>query len=267
MTAGLDLLDVGVRPRHELTGLGLVVEREVQALQVREEPLAQVGLGPQRDPERGVAAEAGARSPGRRRPATIASVERDHLAAVALAHAVVDRGRREQRDRELRERSSMTPAAMPPMTHHFCGRIAEYMSRQPARGGPPVSVVVRRSSALVSASTLTHPSRPRRGVRSGRRARLPVALEGRQDMPGRPTESSSTISASAAVNRGVIGRRRRAQRPAHPGRPSPRTASPTSVASGPTSTTAPSGLDRRLELTGSERARLELGLGRLAAPR
>ncbi len=32
---GVDLLDVGVGPRHELAGLGLVVEREVQPLEVR----------------------------------------------------------------------------------------------------------------------------------------------------------------------------------------------------------------------------------------
>ena len=56
---GLDLLDVGVRPGHQLAGLRLVVEREVQPLQVREQPLAQVGLGPQRDAERGVPAETG----------------------------------------------------------------------------------------------------------------------------------------------------------------------------------------------------------------
>ena len=29
---------------HELAGLGLVVEREVQPLEVREQPVAQVGL-------------------------------------------------------------------------------------------------------------------------------------------------------------------------------------------------------------------------------
>ena len=57
MSDWLDLLDVGVGARHELTGLGLVVEREVQALEVREQPVAQVGLDPVRDAERGVAAE------------------------------------------------------------------------------------------------------------------------------------------------------------------------------------------------------------------
>ena len=56
----LDLLDVGVGACHELAGLGLVVEREVQPLQVGEQAVAQVGLGAQRDAERRVAAEAGA---------------------------------------------------------------------------------------------------------------------------------------------------------------------------------------------------------------
>ena len=56
----VDLLDVGVRVGHELAGLRLVVEREVQPLQVREEPHAQVGLDAVREAERGVAAQAGA---------------------------------------------------------------------------------------------------------------------------------------------------------------------------------------------------------------
>ena len=42
----VDLVDVGVRAGHELAGLGLVVEREVQPLEVGEQPLAQVGLDP-----------------------------------------------------------------------------------------------------------------------------------------------------------------------------------------------------------------------------
>ena len=43
------MLDVGVGARHELAGLGLVVEREVQPLEVREQALAQVGLDAERD--------------------------------------------------------------------------------------------------------------------------------------------------------------------------------------------------------------------------
>ena len=56
----VDLLDVGVRVRHQLAGLRAVVEREVQTLQVRDETHAQVGLDAVRELERGVAAEAGA---------------------------------------------------------------------------------------------------------------------------------------------------------------------------------------------------------------
>jgi hypothetical protein len=43
---GLDLLEVGVGPAHELAGLRLVVEGEVEALEVGEQPVAQVGLDP-----------------------------------------------------------------------------------------------------------------------------------------------------------------------------------------------------------------------------
>ena len=56
----VDLLDVGVRVRHQLAGLGLVVEREVQALEVRDEPHADVGLDAPRQAERGVAPQPGA---------------------------------------------------------------------------------------------------------------------------------------------------------------------------------------------------------------
>jgi hypothetical protein len=56
---GVHLLDVGIGPGHELPGLGLVVEREVQPLQVREELLAHVGLDPERHAERAVSAEPG----------------------------------------------------------------------------------------------------------------------------------------------------------------------------------------------------------------
>ena len=44
----LDLLEVGVGPAHQLAGLRPVVEREVQPLEVGEQPVAQVGLGPAR---------------------------------------------------------------------------------------------------------------------------------------------------------------------------------------------------------------------------
>ena len=97
---GLHLLDIGVGARHELAGLGLVVEREVQPLKVREQPVAEIGLGPQRDPKRGVAPQSGADR------LHDADEHHDHrepndLAFVARPHAVVDRRGREQRDRQL----------------------------------------------------------------------------------------------------------------------------------------------------------------------
>ena len=52
----VDLLDVADRAGHQLSGLGLVVEGEVQPLEVREQALPEVGLRPVRDPEGGVAA-------------------------------------------------------------------------------------------------------------------------------------------------------------------------------------------------------------------
>ena len=55
----VDLLDVGVRVRHQLAGLRLVVEREVQALEMRDEPHADVGLDAPREPERGVTPQPG----------------------------------------------------------------------------------------------------------------------------------------------------------------------------------------------------------------
>ena len=48
----LDLLQVGVGPAHQLAGLRPVVEGEVQALEVGEQPVAQLGLGPAGLPER-----------------------------------------------------------------------------------------------------------------------------------------------------------------------------------------------------------------------
>ena len=56
----VDLLDVGVRVRHQLAGLRVVVEREVQALQVRDEAHAHIGFDAVREPERGVTSQAGA---------------------------------------------------------------------------------------------------------------------------------------------------------------------------------------------------------------
>ncbi len=41
---GMTVLDVGVGVRHELPGLGLVVEGEVEAMQVRDEPAETLGI-------------------------------------------------------------------------------------------------------------------------------------------------------------------------------------------------------------------------------
>ena len=51
--------EVGVGPAHQLTGLGRVVEGEVQPLEVGEDPLPQVGLDPVGDAEGLVAAQTG----------------------------------------------------------------------------------------------------------------------------------------------------------------------------------------------------------------
>ena len=94
------LLDVAVGARHQLTGLRVVVEREVQPLEMREQPLAQVSLGAIRDAERGVAPHARA---GRlhRPDEDDQSGVHGGLAAVALDDAVVDRELGEQRDGDL----------------------------------------------------------------------------------------------------------------------------------------------------------------------
>ena len=54
----LDLLEVVVGPAHQLAGLLAVVEGEVQALEVGEEPVAQHRLGPAGLAEGRVAAQA-----------------------------------------------------------------------------------------------------------------------------------------------------------------------------------------------------------------
>ena len=94
----VDLLDVGVRVRHQLAGLGLVVETEVQALQVRDEPHADVGLDAPGEPERGVAAESGAdglhRADGDDRGG-----ERPRHRGITFGDPLVDRRARQDRNR------------------------------------------------------------------------------------------------------------------------------------------------------------------------
>ncbi len=97
----VDLLDVGVRVRHQLAGLGLVVEREVEPLQVRDEPHADVGLDPPCETERGVAAQSGPDRLHRADPDDRGS-ERQGDPRAAARDAVVDRLAREQRHRHPR---------------------------------------------------------------------------------------------------------------------------------------------------------------------
>jgi hypothetical protein len=97
----VDLLDVAVRPGHELAGLRAVVEREVELLQVGEQPLAQVGLDPVRDAERGVAPRRGPEGLDHPDPEDAQRVQND-LVPVALQDALVDGGRGEQRTGQAR---------------------------------------------------------------------------------------------------------------------------------------------------------------------
>ena len=78
----LDLLQVGVGPAHQLTGLLAVVEREVQALEVGEHPVAEDRLGPAGLAEREVAAEAGEGGGHERRPAAMSQAQRSDRACV-----------------------------------------------------------------------------------------------------------------------------------------------------------------------------------------
>ena len=152
----------------------LVVEREVQPLQVGEQPLAQVGLGAQRDAERGVAPQPGAdrlhhadqhhaRSSAAttlplspwRIPSSMAAAARS--GTVSLASGPDDAG--------------ADAAGDPPALR---ADRAVHEAPTGAAGLPLGRPGVRRALLCVHA----HPSRPRRGVRSGRRARLPASSDG-----------------------------------------------------------------------------------------
>ena len=130
---GLDLLQVGVGPAHEIARLHLVVEREVEALCVGEELLAEVGLDGAGNLERPVAPEAGegggrnCRHADRSRPAP-------QRGGVARDYPVVDRSLHERRDRDL--------GHGPAQAHHDAERHAEPFDaespshhRQPSRLG------------------------------------------------------------------------------------------------------------------------------------
>ena len=96
------LLNIGVRVGHQLAGLRLVVEREVQALEVRDELLADVGFDAPRETERRVAAQPGADGLDRTNRDDRGG-EDEGQAGAALCDPVVDRRAREQRNRDARD--------------------------------------------------------------------------------------------------------------------------------------------------------------------
>ena len=118
----LHLLEVGVRPRHQLTGLGPVVEAEVELLQVGEEPVAQRGLGRPGHVEGEVAAHPGedrgddAGTEDQQRP--------EEEVAVGLLDALVDGELHQAGHRDLAERPEQAgerapegpPAELPDLT-------------------------------------------------------------------------------------------------------------------------------------------------------
>ena len=122
----------------------LVVEREVQALQVREQALAEIGLDAERDPERRVAT-----CP---RPHCLHGTHEhdeqrvdDDRAAVARQDAVVDGSRGEQRDRDLgrgpdhaREHARDDPSAL----------AAERTADEPPPGSSQLALPIQRPLPL-----------------------------------------------------------------------------------------------------------------------
>ncbi len=98
-----DLLQVGVGPAHQLTGLRVVVVGEVQPLQVGEHAVPQGRLAPARLAERPVAAQAGEQ---RRDHADADDDQRPlgDLLLVARGDALIDRGLHQERDADLARR-------------------------------------------------------------------------------------------------------------------------------------------------------------------
>ncbi len=131
----LDLLQVGVGPAHELAGLVLVVEREVQPLEVGEQAVPQHELGPPALAERQVTAEAG--EGGGDHPGTGdgQGPEQEGLAVLG-DDPLVDGGPHQQRGGDL--------ADGPQQAHHDPGGDAPPL--RPHRGGdelPPVTTRTR----------------------------------------------------------------------------------------------------------------------------
>ena len=129
-TTQVDLLDVGVRVRHQLTGLRVVVEREVQTLQVRDEPHAQVGLDADTRGGTRRTAAGRCRSPGPpQREDDPRPLERD--VEISRDDAFVDR-LTGQPGIATRAAVQTNPARIPSQTHMRSGCTASRMSRQPA---------------------------------------------------------------------------------------------------------------------------------------
>ena len=127
----VDLLDVGVRVGHELAGLRAVVEREVQRLEMGDEPHPHVALDAHRETERRVTPDAGTDRLDRADPED----QQRPVACrrpVAVGDAVVDGGAGERRAPPRVRRRPPRPATMPPTSSSRCAPTFSRMSRQPA---------------------------------------------------------------------------------------------------------------------------------------
>ena len=169
----VDLLDVGVGVGHELAGLRPVVEREVQRLEVRDEPHAQVALDPHREPERGVPANAGARRAWTAPTARISSIQlraavQSPLATPWFTAAPASAGT------ATRAAAQTRPAKMPTNIILRCTRTASRIRRQPALR------LARASSTDPSPGCETRRSRDSRG----HEAAMPPSTPSRQATSG-----------------------------------------------------------------------------------
>ena len=173
---GLDLLQVRVGPAHQLAGLGPVVEREVQALEVGEQPLAQIGLDPAGLAEREVAAQPGEDADDDRR----ARDGQRPARSAAMSSASIPRSTARCTSRPtltlpaVQPRPTSTPSPMP----------ARRCRHARGSGAQPGSSLPRRDATCDRA-----PSRdldPR--VKSGSRARSAPRKAGRERAPLRHRE-------------------------------------------------------------------------------
>ena len=123
----LDLLEVGVGAAHELTGLRVVVEAEVELLDVREEPVAQVSLDPARLPEGEVPPQPGEdgrdRSRRHRSAATSRAARTSSPLSMPLSTAPLTRSPLLTLP-TVHISPTLTPAAMPQRRGHMAWRIS-----------------------------------------------------------------------------------------------------------------------------------------------